>query len=151
MATATEYDTVVEKSKEAAAKAKDAASTLVDKSKDAAGAFAGKAKEAAHSLGEMATEAAHVAGRKADELVGDAGAGMKKLGETIAEKAPRQGVLGAASQSFAKSVREGGEYIEHARLSGMAEDLTEIIRRNPFPSILVGIGLGFLLGRALRS
>ena len=30
----------------------------------------------------------------------------------------------------------------------MAEDLTDLIRRNPIPALLVGVGLGFLLARA---
>jgi F0F1-type ATP synthase assembly protein I len=29
--------------------------------------------------------------------------------------------------------------------------MTEMIRRNPIPAVLVGVGLGFLIGRTLRS
>jgi hypothetical protein len=29
--------------------------------------------------------------------------------------------------------------------------VTEMIKRNPIPAVLVGVGLGFLLGRTLRS
>jgi uncharacterized membrane-anchored protein YhcB (DUF1043 family) len=32
----------------------------------------------------------------------------------------------------------------------MAEDLTSLIRRNPIPAMLVGVGLGFLLARMTR-
>jgi hypothetical protein len=30
----------------------------------------------------------------------------------------------------------------------MGEDLTNLIRRNPLPAVLVGIGIGYLLARA---
>jgi hypothetical protein len=33
----------------------------------------------------------------------------------------------------------------------MMDDLTDVIRRNPVPAVLIGLGLGFLLGRMLRS
>ena len=29
--------------------------------------------------------------------------------------------------------------------------MTEMIKRNPIPAVLIGVGLGFLLGRSLRS
>jgi len=29
--------------------------------------------------------------------------------------------------------------------------MTEMIRRNPIPAVLLGVGLGFLIGRSLRS
>jgi hypothetical protein len=29
--------------------------------------------------------------------------------------------------------------------------VTQMIRRNPIPAVLIGVGLGFLLGRTLRS
>jgi ElaB/YqjD/DUF883 family membrane-anchored ribosome-binding protein len=32
----------------------------------------------------------------------------------------------------------------------MAEDLTELIRRNPVPAMVVGVGIGFLLAQLLR-
>jgi hypothetical protein len=31
----------------------------------------------------------------------------------------------------------------------MAEDVTNLIRRNPIPALLIGIGAGFLLARAM--
>jgi ElaB/YqjD/DUF883 family membrane-anchored ribosome-binding protein len=33
----------------------------------------------------------------------------------------------------------------------MADDVTEMIRKNPIPAVLVGIGIGFLLGQLTRS
>jgi hypothetical protein len=33
----------------------------------------------------------------------------------------------------------------------MADDLSGVIRRNPIPALLIGIGIGFLLARSTRS
>jgi hypothetical protein len=51
----------------------------------------------------------------------------------------------------AGALESSGRYLEEQGLSGIGEDLTNLIRRNPLPAILLGIGLGFLLARATTS
>jgi hypothetical protein len=99
----------------------------------------------------MVSGAASAVGKKADNLTSSAGAGLKNLGETLGQKAPHEGVLGDASQAVANTIKESGRYLEEAGLSGIADDVTALIKRNPVPAVLVGLGIGFLLGRALRS
>jgi ElaB/YqjD/DUF883 family membrane-anchored ribosome-binding protein len=127
----------------------------LEKAKDIGSQTASLAKDAATSMGEMASQVAAAAGKEADHLTASAGTGIKKLGDLIGEKAPHDGMLGSASQTVAKTLQEGGQYLEDAKLSGMADDLTKMIQRNPIPAILVGMGLGvgmgLLLRRALRS
>jgi len=132
-------------------KAKDMASHLMDKTKDVASQVVDKTKEAASSVGEMVSNAASNVGKSAENLTSNAGTGLRHLGETLAQKAPHEGMLGDASQAVAKTIKEGGRYIEEAGLSGMADDLTGLIKRNPVPAVLIGLGVGFLIGRALRS
>ena len=36
-------------------------------------------------------------------------------------------------------------------LREIGDDLTNLIRRNPIPALLLGVGVGFLLARAIRS
>jgi hypothetical protein len=69
----------------------------------------------------------------------------------VKNKAPSSGYLGSAAQSVASGLESGGRYLENQGLSGMGEDLTNLIRRNPIPALFVGIGLGFLLARLTRS
>jgi ElaB/YqjD/DUF883 family membrane-anchored ribosome-binding protein len=33
----------------------------------------------------------------------------------------------------------------------MMDDVTNVVRRHPLPAVLVGIGIGFLIGRTLGS
>jgi len=123
----------------------------MDKARDAASQAIDKSKEAASSVGAMVSETASAVGKTADNLTSSAGAGIKNLGETLSQKAPHEGMLGDASQAVANTIKESGRYLEEAGLSGIADDVTALIRRNPVPAVLVGLGLGFLLGRALRS
>jgi hypothetical protein len=126
-------------------------SQSLDKAKDAGYQAVDKAKDAASAVGEMASHAASAAGKVADNLTASAGSGIKNLADTISEHTPREGLVGSASQAVASTLKQGGKYLEESGLSGMAEDVTEMIRRNPVPAVLIGIGVGFLLGRALRS
>jgi hypothetical protein len=132
-------------------KAKEQGSQAFDKAKDAASTVGHLAGEAAASVGHMASQAASSVGKTADNLASSAGTSIKNLGETLSQQAPREGMLGSASQTVANSIKDSGRYLEEAGLSGVAEDVTQLIRRNPVPAILIGIGVGFLIGRAMRS
>ena len=44
-----------------------------------------------------------------------------------------------------------GKYLEEEGLSGIASDVTALIKRNPIPALFIGIGVGFLLARACTS
>jgi len=134
---------------------KETAGQLGEKAKDVAAGMGSKAKEAASAVGEMVSSAASSVGssisKTAEKATSATGAGVKHLGETIKEKGPRDGMFGTASRAVADTLEQSGKYIEQEGLSGMMDDVTELIRRNPMPAILVGIGLGFLIGRTLRS
>ena len=59
--------------------------------------------------------------------------------------------MGAAASKVADTLERGGHYLKEEGVPGMAEDLTGLIKRNPIPALLLGIGVGYLIGRALRS
>jgi hypothetical protein len=69
---------------------------------------------------------------------------------TVREHAP-SGVMGTAASRVADTLESGGRYLREEGLRGMGEDLTELVRRNPIPALLIGIGVGFLLARVTRS
>lgn len=122
-----------------------------DKAKEAAASVGEMASHAGSAVGAMASQAACDVGRKADDLTVSAGIGIQGLGDRLSKSAPQTGVLGSASQAVARTVKDGGEYLEGAKLSGMTEDVAQLIRRNPIPSVLIGIGLGWFVARKLRS
>jgi hypothetical protein len=124
---------------------------MIDKAKDMASSVGETVKDAASSVGEMASNAASAVGHAADRLASGAGTGMRNLGETIQQKGPHEGMLGSAARAVGGTLASGGKYIEEQGFSGMLEDLGGLIRRNPIPAILVGVGIGVLISRALRS
>jgi hypothetical protein len=122
-----------------------------DKAKEAAASVGEMAGHAASAVGAMAGQAACEVGQKVDDLAASAGVGIQELGDKLSKNAPQEGLLGSASQTVARTVKDGGKYLEGAKLSGMAEDVARLIRRNPIPAVLIGIGLGWFLSRKLRS
>jgi hypothetical protein len=132
-------------------KESDKTNEPLDKAKEAGAQAVEKAKEAVASVGEMAGQAVSAVGKKADDLTATAGSDIKRWGDTLSEKSPHHGLVGHASQAVADTLKDSGHYLEEAKLSGMTEDITQLIQRNPVPSVLIGVGIGFMLGRALRS
>src|SRR5882672_5693541 len=118
-------------------KAQDVASHMADTARDAASSVADRAKQAASTIGHTAEDATR-----------GLGCGMQSLGETLRDKAPQGSVLGSAASTMASGLEKGGHYLKAKGISGMASDLTDLIRRNPVPALLVGGGLGFILARA---
>jgi len=132
-------------------KAKDMASSVAEKAREAASSVADTASNVGHKVADTASGFASNVGHKVEGATSAVGDGMKSLAGTIREKAPHSGMLGSASSSVADSLESSGRYIQEQGLGGIAEDLTNIVRRNPIPALFVGIGIGFLLARATRS
>ncbi len=72
---------------------------------------------------------------------------MKSLADTLRDKAPQGGVMGGVAGSMANCLESTGQYLQEEGISGMASDLTNLVRRNPVPAMLVGVGIGFILAR----
>lgn len=132
-------------------KAKDVLHEAKDKAQDTAHSVADKARDMASSVGHRVSEAATNVGHGADRAVQSAGSGMQSFADTVRERGPQSGMFGNAASAVADTLDSAGEYLEGHGLSGIAEDVTNLVRRNPIPALLIGVGVGFLLARAVRS
>ena len=146
-----EWAPTIDKAKEVADKAKETAASVGELASNAASAVGAMASQAACDAGAMASQAACDVGKKADNLTASAGVGIQQWGDRLSKNVPHDGVLGSASQAFAKTIKDGGEYLEDAKLSGMTEDLAQLVRRNPIPAVLIALGLGWFVGRKMGS
>jgi hypothetical protein len=112
-------------------------------------------KNKAQQMGGNVAQKAQDAGTFAKEKAGDAtssiGSGMQSLADTIREKAPQEGMIGSASCAVADTLESGGKYLKEEGIGGLVDDLTNVIRRNPIPALLVGFGLGYIIARSMRS
>ena len=131
--------------------AHEAAGNVADKAKQAAGVVADKAKDAAGYVADKAKDLGQYAAKTADNAASSVGDGMKSVAQTIKQSGPQEGMLGKATETVASTVESAGKYLSEQGVTGAAEDLTNLIRRNPIPAILVGIGIGILIARATRS
>jgi ElaB/YqjD/DUF883 family membrane-anchored ribosome-binding protein len=140
-----------EETKKTADKAGEQAKNIGERIGEGAKKFGEQAKTAASTATHKVEDAAGFIGDKAENAVGAVGSGMKSLSDTIREHTPHEGILGSASASVADTLETGGRYLEEHKIREMGEDVTNMIRRNPVPAMLVAVGVGFLLARALRS
>ena len=130
---------------------KEAVGNAVERGKEEASSMLDKAKDTASQAGQSIGNFASKVGEKAEDATASVGKGMENLGKKVREKGPESGFFGKATEGVAGALESSGKYLEDKNLSGMASDLASMIKRNPIPAMLVGIGLGFLLAKTMRS
>ena len=124
------------------------ASCAADNVKHAAGNMADAARGMAANLSKEGQQAASYLGQRAEDATSAVGGQLKAAGDTLRHNAPRDGALGQASCAVAKTLEETGDYLQREGLEGIATDMSNMIKRNPIPSLFMAIGVGFLLARA---
>jgi ElaB/YqjD/DUF883 family membrane-anchored ribosome-binding protein len=129
--------------------AKEQAGQAVDKLKDAAGHAGEAVSSAASAVGQKAGEVASAVGHKAEDATAAVGSGMQGLAGQVRDSGPQSGMLGTASRTVADGLEGAGQYLQDKNLSGMMDDITGLIKRNPVPAVLLALGIGFLVGRVL--
>jgi len=96
---------------------------VVNTAKEMAGKVGDEVKGVASQVTQAASDAANYMGKRAEGAV-------SAIGSTI---------------------QSGERYFEEKGFEGVANDLAGIIRRNPVPSVLIAVGMGFLVARAMRG
>jgi len=153
--TPTKHDDLRNKAQDTASTMGDKAKQMVDTATDKAKSFtetaSDKARDMAGNVADRAKDAASAIGNRAESATHAVGSGIEHLGDTLREKAPHKGVLGSAASTVAGGLESSGKYLQEEGLKGMAEDVTDLIRRNPFPAVLIGIAVGYIIARATTS
>lgn len=114
---------------------------------DLASSVGQKASDVASSIGKKASDAASAVGDKADDATAAVGHGMKSLAGSIREKSPDTGMIHGVSERVASTLESGGGYLEERQLSGIARDVSDMVRRYPIAAVCIGLGLGFFFAR----
>jgi len=128
--------------------AQNAAGDFADRAKDTAAGVVDRAKDVASNVADKARDVASNVGQRAEDGLGAVGSGMSNLAGTVREYTPESGVLHNVGARVAEGLESGGRYLRDEGFRGMADDLTDLIRNNPIPALLIGIGVGFLLARS---
>jgi len=119
--------------------------------KEVAGQATDKAKDLLHQAGDAVQSAASTVGHKAEDATSAVGSGIQSVADKVRDSGPKEGMLGNATRTVADSLESAGKYVEDKNLTGMMDDMSGLIKRNPIPALLLGLGIGFLVGRALSS
>jgi uncharacterized membrane-anchored protein YhcB (DUF1043 family) len=137
-----------DKGKDLASSVGHAASDVKNKAQDLGSAAMHQAKDAATGLADRAKDAANYVGHRAEDATSAAGGSLKSLASQVRQNAPQEGMLGTAANYAAGALDRTGDYLREQGLSGMGNDFTNLIRRNPIPALLIGVAVGFLFARA---
>jgi uncharacterized protein YjbJ (UPF0337 family) len=108
-----------------------------DKTGGAVASMSAKARELGSTAAKKANEAAPVIGEK-----------MKSLASAIREKGPH---LATNAVQVADRLESAGNYLREKKLEHLGEDFMGLVRRYPIRSLLIGLGLGFLLAGRKRK
>ena len=95
---------------------------------------------------EFGATAAH----KANEVATVVGEKIGSLANVMREKAPREGAVATAATAVVDGLESTGSYLREKKFDHLAKDVTALVRTYPVQSLLLGIGLGYLLARRPR-
>jgi hypothetical protein len=107
-----------------------------------------KSHDMAAYVGHKAEDAASYVDEKTKEASAAVGSGLRSLGDTVRERAPEGGIAGNASAAVSDTLESSGRYLQEEGLRGMADDVTNLIRRYPIIALLIGVAGGLLVVRA---
>jgi uncharacterized protein YjbJ (UPF0337 family) len=106
----------------------------------------GTAEDAKKTVEETAASAAAMA----SQPISAVGEKIGSLAGVLREKAPHEGAVGTAATTVAEKLDAAGSYLQERNVDHMMSDLSGMIRRYPVPSLLVGLGIGYLIARSTR-
>ena len=110
-----------------------------DKTAGAVAGITAKAREASATAANKANEAARVIGDRIGSLAG-----------VIREKAPQEGTVATAATAVADGLESASSYLQEKKFEHLAKDISALLRTYPVQSLLIGVGLGYLLARRTR-
>jgi len=115
----------------------------------------GRKAEPASTLQAAKDKVADVASSTVDTVKDAAGAAadkVRQVASSVGHTASRAAsAVGDKVEDVTDSLKAGGRYLSERDFSGMMEDFTGLVRRFPVAALLASVGLGFCMGRFLRS
>jgi hypothetical protein len=129
----------------------NAAGGMADKARDAARGAVESARDTATGVMDRARDVAGNVADKARDVAGNVADTARDWASGAVGAVKDNDVVNKAGDYVSDAWESGSRYFQDHNFSDMAEDVAGVIRRNPIPAMLVGVGLGFILARSLRS
>jgi uncharacterized protein YjbJ (UPF0337 family) len=112
--------------------------------------FSDKTSGAVASITAKAQEFGATAGGKANDAATVVGEKIGSLAHVIRENAPHDGAVATAATAVVDGLESASTYLREKKFDHLAKDVTDLVRTYPVQSLLIGIGLGYLLARRPR-
>jgi uncharacterized protein YjbJ (UPF0337 family) len=109
-----------------------------------------KAGGVVENVTTKARELSSTAVNKANEAAAVVGEKLGSLANVIRERAPREGSVATAATTVVDGLESAGSYLREKKFDHLAKDVTELVRTYPVQSLLIGVGIGYLLARRTR-
>jgi uncharacterized protein YjbJ (UPF0337 family) len=106
-----------------------------------------QASQAAGNIKARAQEFGSTVVGKAGGAITTAGEKISALAGSIRETAPASGTMGSAATAVADTLNTAGSYLQTNNFENMTKDLTDLVRRYPLQSFIVGLGIGYLFAK----
>ena len=145
-----EVDRTAEKAHDVVDRTTDKVHATVDTVADKAQQVADKVQDVGAQVADKAQDLGTQAVNQADAATTTVGEKMTDVAQTIRDNAPTSGPIANAAGTAADTLEQAGSYLKEQDLSEMRADVEGIIRRYPVQSLLVGLGVGYLLARSMR-
>jgi len=123
--------------------------------------FSGEMSRAGKKISDTASEVrdkisdfGNTAAEKINENRGAAATGLDNAATSLRENArslPGGEKVANIAQATAEKLRPTADYVRGHDLNGMMGDVQRLVKRNPGPSLLAAVVIGFVVGRALTS
>lgn len=110
-----------------------------DKTAGVVASVTAKAQEFGATAATKANEAATVVGDK-----------IGSMANVIRENAPHEGAVANVATAVVGGLESASSYLKEKKFDHVAKDVTALVRTYPVQSLLIGIGLGYLLARRPR-
>src|SRR4030095_13899033 len=110
------------------------AHTSDDKKVGTVATMTAAAQELGATTATRANEAASVVGEK-----------IGSLATVIPGKAPHEGAVATAASAVADGLESASSYLREKKFDALAHEVTNLVRTYPVQSLLIGVGLGYLL------
>ena len=112
--------------------------------------FSDKTAGTVASMTAKAQEFGATAGNKANEAATVVGEKIGSLASVIRENAPHEGAVATAATAVVDGLESASSYLREKKFDHLAKDVTALVHTYPVQSLLIGIGLGYLLARRTR-
>ena len=112
--------------------------------------FSDKTGRAVSNMTAKAQEFGATAANKANEAATVVGEKIGALANVIRENAPHEGAAATAATAVVDGLESASSYLREKKFEHLAKDVTALVRTYPVQSLLIGVGLGYLLARRTR-